>query len=378
LRRKLKLPLTLANPSTDARGRLITPKSLDFSLSPTKNPQSRFNGRLGAVPALDLSAYRVRACIDWVQIEITTTQTTQGVHISRWLNSILGNQPYVTDLNGKVRSTGRGFLVRVQNPELTKIREGLRDLHSRCGLVGPVKIDGIEVSIDFFSNDGTDQKRWQMVGALGRLILPAPDSLNEGMDRGRYVYSVDGMTKTVKIINLQKLGRIVNGVVVPFELDVQNHKSPTADSTVYFGEKNSDVMISIQNKITDRRDPSKNTVVNLDQNHKRARIEVTLRSAALTGLGLRFIDDLGGFDFGKLRSDIFRFWLPTFESGLAEPDPRIAVFEKSGMYGLERYDIAYEERFPEHARKREGDTRKRVAHAALNERARAALRRLKA
>jgi hypothetical protein len=98
----------------DACGRLIMPQSLEFSLSPTKSNQSRFDDRLGAVPILDLSTYRVRACIAWVQIEIATVKITQGVHISRWLKSILGRQPYVTDLVGKFFATGMEFLIKIQ------------------------------------------------------------------------------------------------------------------------------------------------------------------------------------------------------------------------------------------------------------------------
>jgi hypothetical protein len=57
------------------------------------------------------------------------------------------------------------------------------------------------------------------------------------MDRGRFVYHVGENIKTVNLINIRNVGRVVDGLTMPFEFYVSNHNSLTAASTVYFGKK---------------------------------------------------------------------------------------------------------------------------------------------
>lgn len=83
----------------------------------------------------------------------------------------------------------------------------------------------------------------------------------------------------------------------------------------------------------------------------------------LRRLGLEKPEDLVGFQFAKLRKELFSFWLPTIEGGVPEGGEgarsaeigrgtlQLKVFRESGVYGIDLYEKAWRERQAETRRK---------------------------
>ncbi|KAB7738375.1 hypothetical protein F2P47_17540, partial [Parvibaculum sedimenti] len=52
---------------------------LRYTIVPTGGKQARFAGRVAVQPMIDLSAYRQKAVIDWLEIKVFLRDKTQGV-----------------------------------------------------------------------------------------------------------------------------------------------------------------------------------------------------------------------------------------------------------------------------------------------------------
>lgn len=313
-----------------------TPLRLVYDLSPHRGPQRRVRGRLVATPRLNLSDYKVSACVDWIDLKFKTRDASQNQHVSKKLQAFSPHPPFVTDWSrreGADAGTHKQFIVRLQEPGVDVL--GVADaIAKRWGLDSDVKIAGLEVSLDIFPNDGSDEKRWLMTTMLSRAYMPLTDFMGPGLDQMR-CFTTGPKGGTVPNIMIKGgSGSGLDGLAG----DPANHHPPMADGTTCFGAKGGPVMVSIQNKITDHRIGA--TATSLPQEQRRTRVEVRLLGTGLEALGLHVLDDLDPAHrvthFAHLRPDIFSFRLPTFDPADPRDGKRREVFSRTGIYGLER------------------------------------------
>lgn len=113
-------------------------------------------------------------------------------------------------------------------------------------------------------------------------------------------------------------------------------------ATLWKGAKNSNYQVSIQHKITDRRNGAKNTWHVLPDHERRARIEVTISgSETLRNRGLSAVNDLASVSFRKLTTPFLSFRLGTVEPWQHLLEDAQAQTRTRGVYGIELRDRAH-------------------------------------
>lgn len=327
--------LTHVGVATAADG---APLRLVYDLAPHRGPQGRVRGRLVAFPRLNLSDYRVSACVDWIELKFRTLTMSQNQHVSKKLQVFSPRTPFVTDWSGRegaAAGTHRQFIVRLQEPGVDVFKIA-NVISTKWGLCSDLKITGIEISLDIFPNDKSDEKRWLMTTMLARSYVPLKDFMGAGLDQMRCITS-DAMGEPDTHIMIRGgSGSGLGGLAG----DPANHHPPMADGTTCFGALDGPVMISVQDKISDQRTKKKATP--LPQEKKRTRVEARFTGPGLAALGLHVLDDLdpshGAIRFAHLRKHFFDFRLPTFDPADPRDGKRRMIFAKTGLYGLERHE----------------------------------------
>ncbi|MEN3974295.1 hypothetical protein [Emcibacter sp. SYSU 3D8] len=375
IHREVELPMRLHSQSL----------TLPYRVGELTGAQARLQGRYVVEPDVDVSgkSFACSAEVDWLVFGVSLRNVTQSVHVSTLLSPILRRQPHVEGPNGESHYTGNDFRIRVQQPKRRKLDEVLFELDDRWGLVGEPRPLQIEVSLDFYPKDETDETRRMMVGILQRHFL-APDEHVEGkMAKGRFFFTYGNPPRKKTFRIYSKKGAT----------------TPLIDSTVYFGKEGAPVTWRIMDKTTDDRKGVK--AMALMQDKKRARIEVTLGDATVAAMGLETLDDLKSPFFTKLRKPYFEFRLPTFDEvegkGIEAArekyeELRWSLFAQAGVYGLLRMDRAADVTRADLNRKRTegkvrapdgtlrrlrvGENARLVAYGALHRRIGAALRNL--
>jgi hypothetical protein len=297
---------------------------LTYDRLETGNSQARLKGTFAYVPRIRFSDYRCRADVDWVELEVSLARTTQCKHVNSALKRAVDCSLHVKGLDSGAFAdrnvTTDKFRVRVQDSTPVMLQGISAALRQTFGIRDPIGISGIEVAVDFYSNDRSDLKRLQMVAALFRHHLPVDVLLNHPHDDLRQVFhdSIGGRETSTMYVLPARQGRSRRYSDTETNQDevqdriCRNHTpfQHYLDATGYRGRKGGPVMFRIQNKISDRRNPD-GTVEHLPQEERRARIEVTLLNDALADFGLLSLDALSEFRFQELRPHLFNFWLPT-------------------------------------------------------------------
>lgn len=114
------------------------------------------------------------------------------------------------------------------------------------------------------------------------------------------------------------------------------------NATMYIGAENSEVMLRLQDKITDQRRDS-DEVKELPLDARRTRVEVSMlkvnweRQSFLSKMGLHSVKDLQDFRFRKLADRAFRFQKPTISTIVkGVPNPaELYIFRETGLIGLD-------------------------------------------
>ena len=212
-----------------------TPLRLVYDLIPHGGSQGRVRGRLVATPRLKLSDYEVSACVDWIDLKFKTERASQNKHVSTALKSFSPRRIRVEDRagrTGKDAGTHTQFVVRLQEPGIDVLR--IADvIAKRWGLDSDVKIAGLEVSLDIFPKDGSDEKRWLMTTMLARSYVPLTDFMGPGLDQMR-CFTTGPRGETVPNIMIRGgSGSGLDGLAG----DPANHHPPMADGTTCFGAK---------------------------------------------------------------------------------------------------------------------------------------------
>lgn len=321
--------------------------------------QRQFQKRKLIRPCIDLEGYTFKALIDWIEIEIQTGRSTNFHTVQDRLRDLLDRRrPRVTSVGGARHHADTRFTSRIQDPERHQLLEIGPMLHREFGLTAPIRVSGIEIAVDVRPKNGLLRDRLAMVLLLQRHCLIHRPEWTDRKDDARYVYELTSgkSSKPSRVIqgSTRKFGsglhsdqKIKERLVRERILDEKNHRAPFLDSTLYFGREGGPVMIRIEHKTTDKRDPTKATVVSLDGD-SRARIEVRLQGQVLEQLGLQVLDDVLGYRFETLQKSFFSFSLPTVPvSGVGSERldelfgaKRIEIFRNSGAYGIDRFELA--------------------------------------
>ena len=334
--------------------------------------QRRFEGRSQLEPVFDLSAYKCRAVIDWVDIEVLLGRPSQFRHLQDTIGQVLPRVQWVEPLEHHPGGTASRFRIRIQQPSLAQVEQALNAARLEYAFGAEPIVTGLEVSVDFTPKDFSDDARARMVGLLVWHLFPDFDFMSNDADHPRFTW---GKRKD----QTRHLIKSNNKALSPGDYTRHNlgDRPSPVDATFYVGRAHGPLYWSVQNKVSDQRNPGKGTVAELAEKDRRARVEVTLGIEELAEMGIKHFSDLRRFRFGKLQGRYFRVMLPTILTDPRGEHPmadvlldrrRITKFKNTGVVGLAAMDDAREAMKVEHraeltkAHKRiETKARKRIA-----------------
>ena len=367
-------------------------------------------------PDIDLNHYKCQAVIDWIDLRLETLNTHQAVNIQRNIAKKLKARGsvstiYVMGPNKEPRYQGETFILKLQQPQPAELADLLYDILSEYPTyedrASEVQIAGIEISIDFYVKpDATVDaetmilRRWQMTDVLRRHLKPEPILTRDDQCHPRFFWK-NGAQFFVKETPVA-LGQHAQDELIRLGVDerfwapfsLRAHHQPQIDATSWIGKKDHPVMLRIMDKVTDQRNPSTNTHLDLSPDLHRSRVEVTLQGdigtlGAHGALNFITVSDLYGHKFQDIRPPIFAFYLPTIGSTCdttSLPFPtkvrEIEVFKLSGTYGLDLLHRSIEA--VQQAQFHQGDISRRptvlrkkgrtISYVALNQKVDRALR----
>lgn len=314
--------------------------------------QRRLAGRYCLLPAINLDDYKARAVIDWVKLRVVFLQTTQFQWVQKAAYAVLGRTLSVDSVDEGRGRAASIFDITFQEQDLSEVRSVCKALDDEFCLNSEPTVQGIEVSIDFTPRRPSDTSRARMHAVLVRHLFVDPDQVIGVHDRPRFAHGIKPwQTKRVIAPHLQFL----KGDELALSSSEQD-RAPYVDATYYIGSKVAVRRWRIMDKEIDRQNRRAGTFLNLSDNEKRTRVEVTLGRAELQKLALRTLSDLHQFKFTTLQGAYFKFMLPTFQSIPRQPfsmgramrswqeKAREAKFLTSGVIGLTQMDRVLERR----------------------------------
>jgi hypothetical protein len=232
------------------------------------------------------SSFRFRSVVDWIELEIHTQTPTNFWTLQNTLREIqkLPEEinPYVKPLDEGAGGAASNFSFRFQEPSsLHEVKRLLDEVTSRFELKGPLLVTAIEIALDAYGANPEQAARFYKFAT-------------KMVSKNRRLY---------RELNVDK----VHGIPANFKSLVR-HLSEGWQIAV--GDNDADYYQHIYWKTTD------NNGTPLPESEHRARIEITLRGAALPHQELDYWE---GFKFKSL-SAYFRF--RTLKFGL---DPMMLV-----------------------------------------------------
>lgn len=300
-----------------------SPDTLDcpYRTEPAGLAQARFSGRDILRPDIDLSRYRVRAVYDWIDLVVRLGANSQFRHIQDELLPFAARKLHVTPLGAHESGTTDQFRIRIQDPSRKLLNAIVTALDRRWGMRGAPTVDEIEVSIDFYPHSGDDEERQILVGILQRHFLPRDEVIfsdkqcRKGRERSRRHLAL-----IEQLEPRQAWGR---GSAKTDILRPGNAENIALDATYYLCAKDWIQRWRVMDKVSNNRNGE--IAVSLPQEAKRARVEVTLDSLVLQGLGITTLASLYRFKAERLASKLFSFWLPTAPIGIEKPSETVDV-----------------------------------------------------
>lgn len=279
---------------------------------------------------MDYTAFRFRAEVDWIELEIQTRTPTNFMTVRRAMGL-----KYVEPLDAAGGGAATVFRFRIQDPENHHgVTTKLDELAARFPLAGIPVVTAVEIALDAYSRGKATRDDLIELTARFRKFDTTPASANRRFG-GRWKGDVEPANHHATNMRRLAEGRVLN----------VGNKSDSRSQRFYF-------------KCTDDGgDPIK------DEKAHRARMENTLRSE---GLPCQALKDWSEFDFTQL-SGMYRFRM--LESDLSAMMQ--IVVEASPQLG-ERRTTEQQKRM----RARRLHSRLTPADTALNRRAYDALREL--
>lgn len=215
----------------------------------------------------DMTRFRLRAVVDWIECEFETTRSTNAQTVKR-----AGHFKFVVPINLGSGSAATIFRIRFQDPgSFGVVQESLRKLSAQFPLSCAPTITGVEVSLDAYLKSATPDElpslaaRWYK--HLTTLVSP-----NRRFS-GRWKGDVHALWDAATILRLLQQDRVI-----------------------FIGERDDDLTQRIYVKQNDAGRA-------LEACDHRARIEVTIRNEELP---MDSLEDWGLYRFESL-SRYFRF-----------------------------------------------------------------------
>ncbi|MCO5105051.1 MAG: hypothetical protein M9919_13725 [Burkholderiaceae bacterium] len=138
--------------------------------------------------ARPLSDFKIRACVDWVQVRVTLPRPSQPRHVRARMPASWGTPPYADAIDGVASS--RTFEFRVQNPRCANELFAQVQALAQNGHGFPetaIEITGIEVATDFFPTTDTAPARLaQVVAYLTEHLAKPPPGPRRMLHAGRF------------------------------------------------------------------------------------------------------------------------------------------------------------------------------------------------
>jgi hypothetical protein len=260
----------------------------------------------------------------------------------------IGQKCFVSSGHPQDELDRQAFIVRIQEPSLATMFAAEAAVRQRWTLQQPASIENLEVSVDFSPRLPSDEALALMFGVLVRCHLPGRDVMSAKRDRPRFAWGEDeGESRFVLPLN-SKRPHIKDRMLVSIEGD----DPPAVDATYYTGARESQSSWRTMVKVLDRQNRETGTRIELPEEQRRVRIEVTLGKGELEELGLRTLADLPEFRWQTLQGRYFQFRLPTFADVSQMPqtatrlvkemreDRRRKKFINAGVVGLKAMDDA--------------------------------------
>lgn len=344
------------------------------SSSLTGNIRKDLEGRIVLRPELLIrDTFEVRALIDRMVILFNTRDITSKRKIKNVIDQEVGAITFVHDLtirraDGKPdwrdqipapqegKKTGQHFAIMIQEPDCNSLVAILDVIDREHRIDGEIVPFLLELSIDFYPHGSHTPEevillREQMVGFLQRHHWASHDLLL-GDDWGTAAYAdarqVCGKSGKPRFLFSRENGdRISSDAQVKKDavrkriLGAKRGNDLYLDATVYKGIKLSPFLISIQNKIADRRNQTGKTMQILADEERRARIEVTITGREqLQSFGFATTNDLAGLSFRKIRKSLLLFRLGTLNPQQPLLNEAIQQMTTRGIYGMEMKERA--------------------------------------
>lgn len=234
---------------------------------------------------ISLKLFKAKACIDWLELAITTTRPTQFRYIKGALDQATGCSTHPEPLDAGAGDVATQFKVRFYDG-LANSMQALMAALDKVALSYPLKtppaVLALELACDF-SHKGTPARREADTLAMTHRLQT---SLHAEATRPRqFIPDTTGKTKG------QNRFLDIPGVRMDPRFNYR------------IGNKHDDVSWQAYFKCVDKQAP-------IPQSLWRARVEVTLQGPALTAFGITNLDELAAFSFERMAS-LFRFRRPT-------------------------------------------------------------------
>jgi hypothetical protein len=247
----------------------------------------------GDTDYIDTSAYRFEAVVDWLSFRVKTVDPTQWPYIQKHLAGLIGSKPHVMAINpdtGKKKSakgaegiTSTVFDFQVYD-DFANNGEKLRDLFSHLAskfpLAGTPQVTGIEIAFDAYSRGNLD-------GELREMTLWMMSHINVA---GANVRQFDDRANGSKGANLM-IAKESNRRPLDPELNLRIGNQRDALSYQVYWKRT--------DKVEEDEDGTRRAK-SLPHDQCRARSEFTLLSDKLASEGIHTLNDLAGFDMGRL------------------------------------------------------------------------------
>lgn len=215
----------------------------------------------------DMTKYRIRAEVDWIECEVATQSPTNAPTVRR-----MGAFNYVTPVSPGPGAATSKFRVRLQDPgSSASVRARLTRLSARIPLDCEPTVVGVEVSLDAYSRNGAHDDLVEMAARLFKHLTTLV-SKNRRFS-GRWKGDVLALYSAAETLRLLRQDRVI-----------------------FVGDAGASLTQRIYVKCQDSGEV-------LDVQEQRARLEVTMRDEALTA---RSLADWGAFPFQSLAT-YFRF-----------------------------------------------------------------------
>jgi hypothetical protein len=218
------------------------------------------------------SAYRTKAVVDWLALEIETGRPTQFQWVQRTLAAHFGDgkRTYIDAVDSDASGTTTKFVIRLNDAHCRSfgtIHAALAALNHQFGLVGRATVKLLEVSLDFYPND--DQARAELLTLVARLQS-----------------SLAAYGRHHRLVGCRRPGAGAHADIL------DSTRTPDPQRTFCVNDHEDDPLAwRVYHKITDRDQA-------LPNDQHRARAEFTLQGAGLHEYGINTLDDLAALDFG--------------------------------------------------------------------------------